>query len=131
MGKSSRAFTRQARVRVPSRCTGWLKGQYSAGSRRCTRRNKQKPKKQGSALAGLASAKELDMQKKAAWGVATVAVLLSSLFVITGNSATVPVFDGKSLSGWQVRGGADWRTAGGQIVGTAKGSGGGWLVLDH
>ena len=41
------------------------------------------------------------------------------------------IFDGKSLSGWHVQGRADWRAAGGQLAGTAKGSGGGWLVLDH
>ncbi len=45
-------------------------------------------------------------------------------------SATVSIFDGKSLSGWHTQGGADWRIVGGQVAGSAKGAGG-WLVRDR
>jgi hypothetical protein len=70
------------------------------------------------------------MQKKAFGGIAAAVVLLS-LFIVSGRSAAVSVFDGKGLSGWHVQGGADWRATGGQLAGTAKAGGGGWLVLDH
>src|SRR5690242_476564 len=63
-------------------------------------------------------------------GVAKVLLLFSFFFVISGQPATVSVFDGKGLSGWRAQGGADWRVADGQLTGTAKSAGGGWLVLD-
>ncbi len=40
-------------------------------------------------------------------------------------------FKGSSLDGWHVLGAADWSAQNGEIVGKAKGDGGGWLVLDH
>jgi Domain of Unknown Function (DUF1080)/FG-GAP-like repeat len=36
-----------------------------------------------------------------------------------------------SLDGWHTFGQANWRAEGGEIVGTPKQAGGGWLVLDH
>ena len=41
-----------------------------------------------------------------------------------------PVFNGTSLAGWHPVGQADWRVEKGEIVGTPKTPGGGWLVLD-
>src|SRR4029453_11069650 len=40
------------------------------------------------------------------------------------------VFNGTSLAGWRPVGQADWRVEKGEIVGTPKSPGGGWLVLD-
>jgi hypothetical protein len=40
-------------------------------------------------------------------------------------------FEGSSLTGWQPLGQADWRAANGEIVGTPRQAGGGWLVLDR
>jgi hypothetical protein len=41
-----------------------------------------------------------------------------------------PVFNGTTLAGWHPVGQADWRVEKGEIVGTPKTPGGGWLVLD-
>ena len=68
------------------------------------------------------------MLKRIGWGAGLL--LFFSWFVTSSRSATVSIFDGKSLSGWHTQGGADWRIAGGQIAGSAKGAGG-WLVRDH
>jgi hypothetical protein len=40
------------------------------------------------------------------------------------------VFKATNLSGWHTLGQADWRVENGEIVGTPKSPGGGWLVLD-
>ena len=40
------------------------------------------------------------------------------------------VFRGNSLTGWTPLGQADWRAENGEIVGTPKAPGGGWLVLN-
>ena len=40
------------------------------------------------------------------------------------------IFQGSSLAEWHVLGNADWKAANGEIVGTPKDPGGGWLVLD-
>jgi hypothetical protein len=62
---------------------------------------------------------------------AVAALLLISVSAIpASDSGTAALFDGKSLSGWHVQGGADWRVANGAIVGAAKNGAGGWLVLD-
>ena len=57
--------------------------------------------------------------------------------------ATVPVlgagptfrpdmkFAGSTLAGWHALGDADWRAQAGQLTGTPKTAGGGWLVLDR
>ena len=41
----------------------------------------------------------------------------------------VKAFNGTSLQGWRPEGAAQWRVAGGELVGSAT-SGPGWLVLD-
>ncbi len=41
-----------------------------------------------------------------------------------------PAFNGTTLAGWHPVGQADWRVENGEIVGTPKAPGGGWLVLD-
>ena len=41
-----------------------------------------------------------------------------------------PAFNGTTLAGWHPVGQADWRVEKGEIVGTPKAPGGGWLVLD-
>jgi hypothetical protein len=40
------------------------------------------------------------------------------------------VFKGSTLTGWTPLGDADWKAADGEIIGSAKQPGGGWLVLD-
>jgi Domain of Unknown Function (DUF1080)/FG-GAP-like repeat len=40
-------------------------------------------------------------------------------------------FQGSNLNGWHTLGDADWRAESGELVGTPKDSGGGWLVLDR
>src|SRR5439155_15750981 len=40
-------------------------------------------------------------------------------------------FQGSALTGWHVLGDADWRAENGEMIGTAKQPGGGWLVLDR
>jgi 3-keto-disaccharide hydrolase/FG-GAP-like repeat len=40
-------------------------------------------------------------------------------------------FTGSSLTGWHTLGDAEWRAENGEIVGTPKQPGGGWLVLDR
>src|SRR3954470_19068428 len=39
-------------------------------------------------------------------------------------------FSGSSLKGWNTVGDADWQAQKGELIGKAKGSGGGWLVMD-
>ena len=40
-------------------------------------------------------------------------------------------FKGSALTGWHTLGEATWRAQNGEITGTPKQPGGGWLVLDH
>jgi hypothetical protein len=40
-------------------------------------------------------------------------------------------FNGSSLTGWHTLGEADWRADNGELTGTPKSAGGGWLILDH
>jgi len=62
---------------------------------------------------------------------AIAAVIVAAAFA-AAPSAFVPdtVFKAASLSGWHTLGQADWRVENGEIVGTPKSPGGGWLVLD-
>ena len=63
------------------------------------------------------------------------AVLASAVALIASGSAqgpssdTIKAFNGTSLSGWRTEGSAQWRVAGGELVGSAA-SGPGSLVLD-
>src|SRR5688572_14082624 len=63
------------------------------------------------------------------------AVLLCCVFVFSVNAAGPTfrpdvVFKGSALAGWTPLGDAEWRAANGEITGTPKQPGGGWLVLD-
>ena len=62
-------------------------------------------------------------------------IVLSSVVVLSLNAAGPTfrpdvVFKGSALTGWTPLGEADWRAQNGEIVGTPKQPGGGWLVLD-
>src|SRR6266446_2888540 len=61
-----------------------------------------------------------------------IAVVLISAPVFAGVTF-IPdsTFKGSSLTGWHILGQADWRAQGGELIGTAKAGGGGWLVLDR
>ena len=64
--------------------------------------------------------------------VAVVAAAFAS--VIHGASKNfMPdvVFAGSSLTGWQSIGQGSWRAENGEIIGTAKGAAGGWLLADR
>jgi hypothetical protein len=39
-------------------------------------------------------------------------------------------FKGSTLTGWHVVGDADWKAQNGELIGTAKSGGGGWLMMD-
>lgn len=63
--------------------------------------------------------------------VATAAALLFVfVFAVHAGLPQAPVFNGTSLTGWHVLGGAEWRVDNGDIVGTVRNGAGGWLVLD-
>jgi hypothetical protein len=61
----------------------------------------------------------------------------ATLAVIARLSGTGPsfhpdsTFKGSALTGWHMLGDAAWRAQDGEIAGTPKQPGGGWLVLDH
>ena len=40
-------------------------------------------------------------------------------------------FRGSTLAGWHTLGSSQWKAQGGELIGTATGAGGGWLVLDE
>lgn len=62
--------------------------------------------------------------------VACTAVVMAASVMAQGpHSDTAKLFNGTSLAGWHPQGAAQWRAAGGEIVGAAT-SGPGWLVLD-
>jgi len=72
------------------------------------------------------------MLDKRAFGIAALAALLLAPVFATGPTWIPDVtFKATSLAGWHVLGQADWRVEKGEVVGTAKPGGGGWLVLDH
>jgi hypothetical protein len=72
------------------------------------------------------------MLDKRAYGIMAVAALwLSPAFVAGRTFIPDAAFKGSTLKGWHVLGQADWHATNGEIVGTAKAGGGGWLVLDH
>jgi hypothetical protein len=47
------------------------------------------------------------------------------------NFAPDATFSGSSLSGWRTLGDVEWRAQDGEIVGTPKGSSGGWLLFER
>ena len=61
-------------------------------------------------------------------------IVLSSVVVLSLNAAGPTfrpdvVFRGSALTGWTPLGDADWKAQNGEIIGTPKQPGGGWLVL--
>jgi hypothetical protein len=58
-------------------------------------------------------------------------LVLAPLFGVGPTFAPDSSFKGSSLTGWHVLGQADWRAQNGELIGTAKQGGGGWLVLDR
>lgn len=71
------------------------------------------------------------MTDKRAWMIAITG--LSLWISASGTGPTfVPdrTFKGSNLSGWRVLGQADWRAQNGELIGTPKQGGGGWLMLD-
>src|SRR6266852_4606307 len=70
--------------------------------------------------------------KRAYLIVAITGVLLLPL-VFGGGPTFSPdsTFKGSNLNGWRVLGQANWRAQNGELIGTPKQGGGGWLMLDH
>jgi hypothetical protein len=62
--------------------------------------------------------------------VTAAMLLFLSSFAIHAGLPQTPAFNGTSLAGWHVLGGADWRVDQGNLVGTVRNGAGGWLVLD-
>jgi hypothetical protein len=67
-------------------------------------------------------------------------LLLTLVFAFAGGAHVFAVgpsfypdatFQGSNLNGWHTLGDADWRAESGELVGTPKDSGGGWLMLDR
>jgi hypothetical protein len=59
--------------------------------------------------------------------------LLGSLRVLAVGPSFRPdtTFAGSSLTGWHAVGPAEWRAENGEVIGTPRPSGGGWLLLDR
>ena len=72
------------------------------------------------------------MSKSLIHGTAAVAAVLAAALSATVPTSFIPdsTFQGSSLKGWHVLGQAGWRAEKGEIIGTPKSAGGGWLVLD-
>jgi hypothetical protein len=67
-------------------------------------------------------------------GIAIAAALLFAFVPVRGAGPTFHpdvTFQGSTLIGWHVLGDADWKAQNGEITGTPKQAGGGWLVLDR
>jgi hypothetical protein len=62
--------------------------------------------------------------------VAALVLLMPPIDGASKNFAPDATFSGSSLTGWKTMGAAEWRAQNGEIVGTPKGQGGGWLVLE-
>jgi hypothetical protein len=79
-----------------------------------------------------ADEKGLSMSHK--WISGTIAAFaLAQVAVASGPThfRANPAFNGSSLAGWHSVGQADWRVEKGEIVGTPRTPGGGWLVLER
>lgn len=73
------------------------------------------------------------MSKRRFVMLVTAAALCSAVALVFGSGPTFhpdATVQGSSLTGWHVLGDADWHMRNGEITGTPKQSGGGWLVLD-
>src|SRR5579885_1174679 len=58
-------------------------------------------------------------------------LLLIPVFGIGPTFIPDATFKGSSLKGWHTLGDAAWRAENGEIIGTPKSAGGGWLVMDQ
>jgi hypothetical protein len=58
-------------------------------------------------------------------------VVQASVFGVGPSFRPDATFKGSALTGWHTLGSADWRAENGEIVGTPRQPGGGWLVLDR
>jgi hypothetical protein len=63
--------------------------------------------------------------------VALVCTIASAIFAANKNFVPDVTFKGSALTGWHTLGHAEWRAHDGEIAGTPKSEGGGWLVLDR
>src|SRR4051794_22632510 len=72
------------------------------------------------------------MFTKRSYVITAIAAAVVAVAFAAGPSSFVPdsVFKATSLTGWHTVGQAEWRVENGEIVGTPKSPGGGWLVLD-
>jgi hypothetical protein len=62
--------------------------------------------------------------------VVTVSGVASAIYASSHDFVPDVIFKGSSLTGWHTLGPATWRAENGEIIGTPKPEGGGWLVLD-
>jgi hypothetical protein len=64
-------------------------------------------------------------------GVAAAGLLLTQALGSGPSFRPDGTINGSSLAGWHVLGQADWKAQNGELIGTPKAAGGGWLVLDR
>jgi hypothetical protein len=70
--------------------------------------------------------------KKIYVGATAIGLLLLAQALASGPSFRPDgTIKGASLAGWRILGQADWKAQNGELVGTPKNPGGGWLVLDR
>jgi hypothetical protein len=73
------------------------------------------------------------MSKKRFVVLLTAVLACSGVALVFGGGPTFhpdAIVQGSALTGWHTLGQADWKMQNGEIVGTPKAPGGGWLVLD-
>jgi hypothetical protein len=66
-------------------------------------------------------------------GVVAIATLTSAWIAAQGPANDFrpdSTFSGSTLAGWHTLGASQWKAQNGELIGTASGPGGGWLVLD-
>ena len=66
-------------------------------------------------------------------GVAAIAALATAWLGAQGPANDFrpdSTFGGSTLAGWHTLGSSQWKAQNGELIGTASGAGGGWLVLD-
>src|ERR1019366_2582222 len=75
------------------------------------------------------------MKSKTRFTLAAATVATCAIFAVSGFTAGPTFrpnyrFQGSALAGFKPLGAADWKAQNGEIVGTPKNAGGGWLLLD-
>ena len=60
-----------------------------------------------------------------------IATVVAPVFAAGLSFLPDTTFKGSSLAGWRLMGQADWQARDGEIIGTAKGPGGGWLMTER